>query len=627
MASVYEATDLRLDRRVALKVMHADLARDEQFVARFKREARAAAALSHPNVVGVYDQGEDDDLVFLAMELVPGRTLREVISAEAPLSVRDAVALFDPVLQALTAAHHAGLVHRDVKPENVLIDSHGRVKVADFGLARAITSTTVSRSTDLTWGTAAYLSPEEVERGAADERSDVYAAALLLFELLTGAKAFPGTSPIQVAYQHVHSSVPRASEQVATVPPEVDALIQWAAAQDPEHRPADAGEFRAELHTVVDQLTDRQLDAVPGGPFADPDATQAFEDSTRPLRAAHTEAVPQVGTEGHYARTTGNRSPRRKAARTVTRPSAPAPPRPRRRRRVLGWLVGILLVLVAATGAGAAWYYTEGPGVYSTVPTLAGTTEEQARSALDIEQLDPVVEDSYSETVPAGVVISASHDPGQSIRHGTDVTLVVSQGPERYAVPELTGKTVEEARQLVEEANLTLGEPTESYDEQAPEGEIISFSPAAGEQVKPGSTVEVEVSAGREPIEIPRIDGKTEDEARQLLEDAGFTVVVDPERVFHEGVPEGSVVSQEPAEGTGFRGDEVTVTISKGPDLVEVPQVVGMQWGEAEPLLKDLGFTVKREDLAGGYFSTVRFQSIDAGEKAKRGSEITLTVL
>ncbi|WP_228387129.1 protein kinase domain-containing protein [Ornithinicoccus halotolerans] len=264
MAGVYEAVDLRLERRVALKVMHADLARDEAFVAAFRQEALAAARLSHPHVVGVFDQGADEDVVFLAMELVPGRTLRDAIREQAPLSVQEAVDLLDPVLAALAAAHEAGLAHRDVKPENVLIDDRGRVKVADFGLARAVTTSTATRG-EVTWGTAAYLSPEQVQHGRADARSDVYSASLLLYELLTGAKAFPGSSPIHVAYQHVYGEVPRAGDLVPTVPGELDALIRWGAATDPQQRPADAGELRTALRRAVRQLSQQELQARPAG--------------------------------------------------------------------------------------------------------------------------------------------------------------------------------------------------------------------------------------------------------------------------------------------------------------------------------------------------------------------------
>ncbi len=251
MASVYRALDLRLDRPVALKVMRPDLARDADFVSRFRREARASARLAHPHVVSVFDQGEDDDIVFLAMELVEGRTLREVVATEAPLPTRRATEIVDQVLQALTAAHRAGIVHRDIKPENVLISTTGEVKVADFGLARAVTTGSMSRTSDLLWGTAAYLSPEQVEHGQADERTDVYAVGLVLYELLTGVKAFPGDSPVQVAFQHVHGEVPTAADRVPTVPAEMDVLIRQATATDPQRRPPDAAALRRELRRSV----------------------------------------------------------------------------------------------------------------------------------------------------------------------------------------------------------------------------------------------------------------------------------------------------------------------------------------------------------------------------------------
>ena len=617
MASVYCATDVRLDRKVALKVMHAHLARDEEFVTRFRQEARTAARLSHPHVVSVFDQGEDDDVVFLAMELVEGRTLREVITEHGAHSVRDAVTYFEPVLQALAAAHEAGLAHRDVKPENVLIRHDGMVKVADFGLARAVTAATSSHSTELVWGTAAYLAPEQVERGRTDERSDIYSAGLLLYELLTGVKAFPGDSPVQVAYAHVHGEVPRAGDAVRTVPAEIDAFIQWACANDPERRPTDAAAALTELRHSIRQLSDGELDALPGRRVVDEDLTQPF-DHTRPLRPTDTLAVPRE-VPGHYARTHGNRPP--KPARLS------AAPRPRRRVKAAGWLLGILLLLIGGAGAGAAWYFTEGPGIHSPVPTLVGLTEAEARQALDAEELDTVVALEYSETVPADEVLAASHEPGTSLRHGTDVTLTVSQGPERYAVPPVVGRTLDQATPMIEDANLTLAEPQLVYHETIPEGQVISVSPEEGAQLKPESEVTLTVSQGRQPIEIVDVTGQPQGDAEKVLSDAGFSVSIAPEPVFSDAVEEGRVVSQTPAEGTGFRGDTVTLTISKGPELFEVPSVIGKQWAEAEQLLTDAGFVVKREDLAGGYFSTVRFQSVNAGEMVPKGTEIVLTVL
>ena len=624
MAAVYSATDLRLDRRVALKIMHAHLARDEEFVTRFRQEARTAARLSHPHVVSVFDQGEDGDLVFLAMELVEGRTLREVITEHGAHSVREAVGYLDPVLQALSAAHEAGLAHRDVKPENVLIREDGMVKVADFGLARAVTAATSSHSNELVWGTAAYLAPEQVERGRTDERSDIYSVGLLFYELLTGVKAFPGDSPVQVAYAHVHGEVPRAADTVSTVPAEMDAFIQWASATDPERRPTDGSAALTELRHSVSLLSDGELDALPGQRVADPDLTQAF-DHTRPLRATDTVAVPRAPE--HYAKTSGNKPRKTKARETRKREPAPAPQRPRKRMRVAGWLLGILLVLIGGTGAGAAWYFTEGPGVHSPVPTLVGLTESEARTALDAEELDTVVELAYSETIAPDVVIEASHEPGTSLRHGTDVTLTVSQGPERYAVPPVVGKTLEQASEMVEDANLSVAEPERVFDETIPERQVISVDPEEGAELKPDAEVRFTVSKGREPIEIADVTGQPQSDAEQTLTDAGFEVAINPDQVFSDSVAEGSVVSQSPAEGTGFRGDTVTLTISKGPELIEVPSVIGKQYAEAEQELKDAGFDVSRKDVLGGYFGTVRTQSIEAGEMVEKGTTIVLEIV
>ena len=263
MATVYVALDLRLDRKVALKVMRPDLAKDETFVSRFRREARSAAKLSHPNVVAVYDQGEDDGNVFLTMELVNGLTLRQVMQAEGPLTPRAALDIIDPVLQALGAAHSAGLIHRDVKPENVILREDGTVKVADFGLARAIATGTSTAQTGVLLGTVAYLSPEQVERGVADARSDVYAAGLLLFEMLAGSKAFLGDSPIHVAYQHVHSEVPAPSSRINTVPAALDQLVARASARNPDDRPRDANEMLSELRRSRQLLSPAELDLRP----------------------------------------------------------------------------------------------------------------------------------------------------------------------------------------------------------------------------------------------------------------------------------------------------------------------------------------------------------------------------
>ena len=320
MASVYVALDERLDREVALKVMRPSLAADETFVSRFRREARSAARLSHPNVVAVYDQGEDEGRMFLAMELVNGHTLRQVMQDEGPLTPRAALDIIDAVLQALGAAHSAGLIHRDVKPENVILREDGVVKVADFGLARAVTSATSTAQTGVLLGTVAYLAPEQVERGIADARSDVYAAGLLLFEMLTGTKAFSGDTPIHVAYQHVHSTVPAPSSRVSTVPPELDRLVALATDRDPDGRPVDANAFLRQVRRSRVALTPAELDRRPGpavrGLEHDLHRGHAAPGRRRPRRAHRRRAGPAADP---------TRPDRRRPA---ARPTARAPARP-----------------------------------------------------------------------------------------------------------------------------------------------------------------------------------------------------------------------------------------------------------------------------------------------------------
>ncbi len=637
MASVYRGYDLRLERPIALKVMRPDLARDLDFVSRFQREARSAAALSDPHVVSVFDQGEDDGLVYLVMELVPGANLRDIIHDQAPLSIRRATHLVDEILQALSAAHRAGLIHRDIKPENVLTDLDGKVKVADFGLARAVTAGTMSRTSDVMWGTAAYLSPEQVQHGRADARTDVYAVGLVLYELLTGVKAFAGDSPIHVAFQHVHEHVPAVAANAPGVPGEIDALIAMATATDPNDRPDDAMALRAALARVVAQLSAEELDS----PLVTKQSNSHNEgdhsgssgangiDATRPVHQA-TAVVPVGDTprgDGNFARTTGNRKPKTAKATSVkAKTPVPRPAKPRRRRA--GTVLAMVLLLIGVGGGAAAWYFTAGPGVHSAMPDLVGKTEDEAVAALQQAELGSRTTPGFSETVLDGVVMSTSEDVGASVRHGSTVDLVVSQGPERYAVPNLASLTVAEATTALEEQTLALGEVTQEFSATVPVDAVLSSSPTPQDDpVPPGTAVDLVVSAGPEPVDIPDVTGATQNDAEQTLSDAGLEAAVESESVNDPDVPEGSVVSQDPATGQGLPGDTVTLTLSKGPVLVTMPNVVTMQYTEAKPLLEDLGFVVVKEDIAQAFFGTVRFQSIDEGEQVPEGSSVTLSVL
>ena len=603
MATVYVALDQRLDREVALKVMRPDLAKDESFVSRFRREARSAAKLSHPNVVAVYDQGEDDGNVFLTMELVNGLTLRHVMQAEGPLTPRAALDIIDPVLQALGAAHSAGLIHRDVKPENVILREDGTVKVADFGLARAIASGTSTAQTGVLLGTVAYLSPEQVERGVADARSDVYAAGLLLFEMLAGSKAFLGDSPIHVAYQHVHSEVPAPSSRVNTVPAELDQLVARASARDPDDRPRDANAFLAEVRAARQMLSPAELDLRPAGALGAAAANLT-------IALPRTQVVSPVGPPADAG---VGRSGRRLARLRST---------PRRGRNVVVALVALVLLAAAAT----LWFFTAGPGAKTAVPKVTGSTTLVATRALTAAHLSAKVVPSFDETVKAGLVLAADPPAGRELSRGSTVTLTVSQGQERYAVPTLVGRTQAEAQQRLTDAKLTVGKVSQAFSESVPQGQVISTSPRASTSVKRATAVALVTSKGRQPIELQNWTGKPADQAVKALTAAKLTVDA-TKQDFSDTVPKGSVISQSPATGTLFQGGQVALVVSKGPELVVVPPVISKQEDEARSILEGLGFVVNIERAFGGIFGTVRLQSVAAGTEAPKGSTITLTVV
>ncbi|MGE9808038.1 Stk1 family PASTA domain-containing Ser/Thr kinase [Janibacter sp. G1551] len=611
MAAVYLATDTRLDREVALKVMRPELARDEEFVTRFRREARSIARLSHPHVVQVHDQGEDRGHAFLALEYVPGRTLRQVLTDEGALTPRAALDLLDQILQGLGAAHRAGFVHRDVKPENVLIRDDGMVKVADFGLVRAISSQTATAQSGVVFGTVAYLSPEQVERGTADARSDVYAAGLLLFEMVTGRKAVTGESPIQVAYQHVHGGLPTAASVQGSVPPAVDDLIAHATSRDPQDRPADADALREAVRAVRAHLSPAELDARPTGPAA---ATAS--------RGAATAAFVPGGATRALGRT-GQTSP---VAASGNRPPSPPSHSPALRPR-RGRIAALLLALtILLGGGGAAWWFTAGPGSTTLVPDLDGTTSAEAAALLEAADLGHRERRTWDEKVAAGRVITSNPASGTEIRRSTTVMVTLSKGPERFRVPDLSGLTVDEAKAALAGENLTAGTTSEEFHEEIAAGKVIRTGPEAGEQLKRGAAVSLVVSKGREPIAVPQVTGKAADEAASILESAGLKVVrEDP--IFDPQVPKGAVISQDQASATLFRGDTVTLRISKGPEMVTVPDVQGRQEADAIRILKEAGFTVKVERYLGGIFGTVRTSTPGGGTSAIKGSSVTLVVV
>jgi eukaryotic-like serine/threonine-protein kinase len=618
MATVYLAVDERLDREVALKVMREHLTHDESFVTRFRREARSSASLSHPNVVAVFDQGEDDGHIFLAMEYVPGQTLRDVMREEGLLSPRAALDVLDPVLQALAEAHTKGLIHRDVKPENVILNDNGTVKVADFGLARAVTSQTVTSTQGVLLGTVAYLSPEQVERGIADARSDVYAAGLMLFEMLTGTKAFTGETAIHVAYQHVHGGVPNPSSRVAGLPPALDELVAVATARDPDERPADAAEFLTLVRRTRATIPAGALDARPAGVAAGVAAAQPTATAALPLQRARpaAEAAGGVATRPRSETVAIALPPPPLEGRVV----ASGGGAPRRRR---WWPAVVAAALIAGL---TAWFFLLGPGATATVPSVQGRTQAEAVSAVRTAALDPRVTQAFSEKVAAGVVISTDPAAGTTVRRGTDVALVVSKGPERYAVPPVVGMTLAEATARIEDVNLEVGKVGKAFDEKVPEGQVVSAKPGPGASLKKGATVSLTVSKGRKPIEVPDLTGKDATKAARELSALGLKVDATKQQ-NSDTVGKGKVISQDPRDGTLFKGDKVTLVVSKGPVLVDVPNVVGQQLAQARTALEGAGFKVEVRRALGGFFGTVRLQDPSGGSKAPKGSTITLTIV
>ena len=632
MATVFTGVDTRLDRAVAIKIMHAGLGDDDDFAARFVREARAAARLNHPNVVAVFDQGSDDGTVFLVMEYVAGSTLRDLVRDKAPLPPRRAVALLEQVLAALSAAHEAGLVHRDVKPENVLIAPDGRIKVADFGLARAVSSTTAATATSgLLIGTVSYLAPELVLNQGADARCDVYACGVVLYELLTGRKPHEGESPIQVAYKHVHEDVPPPSLRAPGTPPYLDALVARATARDRDLRPADA---RVLLHQVR-----RVRSAVESGLADDAELTQDLTPhlTTMRLHAAQVEEPlllpPPPALVPEPTLVVGS-APDREVAVPVGVPTQPPPAGEhettawddtwaRGRRR--GWALIALVVALAIAAAAGGWYL--GVGRFTSMPDVAGAQRAEAKAVIEDAGLAfEVAETRYSDDVPEGRVISTDPEPEARIAKGDAVFVVLSRGEELYAVPPVLDMTEREAQQELTEAHLQAT-PVQRYNGSTDPGIVFDISVEVGDEVPPGTNVKIFVSKGPRPIQITDTSGQPYQQARGELEDLGFTVPK-PAREFSDDVPRGVVISQTPNEGTGSRGEVVQLTISKGPQLAEVPSVVGLIPDDAVDELANAGFESRvRRDESYVLGIIVVDQDPAAETMAPVGSTITIYVV
>ncbi|MER5981855.1 Stk1 family PASTA domain-containing Ser/Thr kinase [Streptomyces sp. NPDC001787] len=607
MATVYRAVDTRLDRVLALKVMHPALATDVSFVERFIREAKSVARLAHPNVVAVFDQGAQGAYVYLAMEYVAGCTLRDVLRERGALQPRAALDILEPVLAALGAAHRAGFVHRDMKPENVLIGDDGRVKVADFGLVRAVG--TVTDSTGSLLGTVSYLAPEQIEHGTADTRADVYACGVVLYEMLTGGKPHTGETAAQVIYQHLNEDVPAPSAVVPGLPVALDSLVASATARNAGIRPHDAVVLLAEAREARAGLTDEELDAVP------PQALTTDHDGGED----RTSVIPRVlpvdqGTDHRTSR--------------LEMPPAgpPGPARTRRRgpfggprRGLYAALTALVLVLGIGTGV---WYINSGQ--FTRVPSLLGQTQKTAEQRLSDAGLDlGDVDRAYSDTVDRGAVISSDPASGERIRGNGSVGLVLSRGPEIVEVPDAEGLSLGDARRELKKAGLVPGMVTREFSEDVVRGDVIRTDPEAGTERHSDSAVALVVSKGS-PVDVPDVTGLSVVDATAALDEEGLKAEVLPDRVNSPEVA-GDIAHQTPGEGAeAAEGDTVQLTVSKGPRMLDVPDVTGKDVDEARSTLEDAGFEVEVDRPFLSFSDTVASQSVDGGEQAAEGSTITI---
>jgi serine/threonine-protein kinase len=624
MATVYLAMDQRLERPVAIKVMHPHLAEDGDFTKRFIQEARSAARLAHPNIVNVFDQGQEGAITFIVMEYLPGITLRELLNDFGALTPAQTVDIVRAVLQGLDAAHSAGIVHRDLKPENVLLADDGRIKIADFGLARASTHNTATSQALL--GTIAYLSPELISRGEADLRSDIYALGIMMFEMLTGQQPYQGDQAVTIAYQHQNDIVPPPSSKKASIPAQFDELVDWCTRRSPDERPPHARAVLEHLVEVERLLGSASLATA----TMSLNETVAMTQRMSPLDAQETEVL-----NPRSAVFDGLEPAPTHTVTIVDDLEEQEPVRPPRKRRGRGLAITGLLVLLAVLGGGgaAAWWFT-GPGAQITVPDVAGVTVAEATLLLESADfaVAPAVLEEYDLVLPEGTVKGTTPPAGSQLEVGGEVTLIVSLGPNPVAVPSLSGQSLDEVRRSLEELNLLLGSTSEEFNDFVDKGSVLRLVDdnnrplSAGSQVLAGSTVNAILSAGA----LPDVTGLPVDEAREILQSAGLTGVVGGDGAFSETIPEGFVVEVSLAGGMTPRpGDTVTLVVSRGPELVMIPDLVGETIADAKDILEGLGFEVEvRSEFPESdwdrSFARVTSLSPSSGQEVARGTLVII---
>ncbi|EEH63458.1 kinase domain protein [Gleimia coleocanis DSM 15436] len=620
MATVFLAYDKRLDREVAFKVMHPHLAESEEFVNRFRREARAAAKILHPSVVSVFDQGVVGGSGYLVMEYVPGVTLRTLLNERGAFTVRESLKYTEAILHALSVAHGVGIIHRDIKPENVLVAGSETVKVADFGLARAASDVSAA-STGSVMGTVAYLAPEIVAETKPDNRCDLYALGILLFEMLTGHTPFEDRTAIQVALAHVSEEIPAPSTLERWLPPEIDELVCSLSAKEVSERLPNADSALDMVQRLRRELPPSILDRA-----AEVKPANSSEATTVIKMRGETIALPAEVTQSANETVTSFPARPTESPELKELPVALRPRKTKKRKwKIVIWTLLLITLLSAGGLTGTWWWYQHGPGAYREVSDLSGLSFADATKHLDILKVKFEVKEEYSDTVAAGTIIGTDPETPGSLHKDSTILLRVSKGIHMVVVPDIVGKTKEGAKVDLEAGVLKLGEVTEEYSESVPQGQIISTAPTAGETVVHDSEVSLVISKGRQPIEVPNLVGIIREDALSRLENLGLKVNVTEE--FSDTVPTHNVISQEPAvASTLYKGDVVSLVISKGPELREVPNVIGKNLNEATSILEAAGFKVETRKIF-ITFGLVADQSSPAGTKLKVGSTITLSLV
>ena len=632
MAMVYRGTDLRLYREIAIKVMHDHLISDDTFVERFRREAINAGRLTHPNLVAIHDQARDGDTVYLVMEYLPSVTLRRELKHRGTFTPRQAIVVLDAILAALEAVHSTGIIHRDLKPDNVLLGTDGQVKLADFGLARAVTTATTTKTLI---GTVGYVAPELVTRAGADIRTDLYTVGIMFYEMLTGMQPYTDEVPIQVAYRHVHDSVPPPSDQVKGLSPRLDALVLWATSKDPNDRPDDAAEFRLALAEARSEMSESELDlgdpnVVPGEhspaltasidlgaeapkekrsrtdeiPYLENDEDEDGEGENAEATSPETDAdqdsgpagaVAAVGAAGVGAAGAGavGAAAASKAdgadnaddelehdndndndndnddKHTVAAAAGTTSASATPTRRRRRRLATTIGAAVLVLALVAWLVIANLPAPTSIVPAqLAGKDLDKVTSQIEDTGLDAQPKEVFDDSVPAGVVIGTDPVGGAELPPDSTVTVVVSKGEQMFAVPKLKGLSADDAESALKKADLKLGKINEEYSDSVDKDTVISASKKSGEDLSKGTKVDLVVSKGVKPTPVPNVEGLTFDAAYATLAKRGFRVGKD--EVFSDDVPKGKIVSQWPKSSEAKPVDSlIIVRVSKGKEKKE----------------------------------------------------------